>query len=300
MIPGPCLSVVIPTRNRRRVLEETLSALDRQLDLPCQFEVIVVDDGSTDGTGEWLLLAQFSGYTLQHVSTRPGGPARARNLGIRRAAASRVLLLGDDTIPDRRALAVHLAAAGERDVAVQGRIDWDPSRPITDVMRFLAPSGPQFWFDGLVDGGPVPFSAVLGSNLSAPTVWFRDEPFDERFTEACLEDTELAWRWQQRGWPVIFAEGAVCLHRHRYDSIEPFVDRQRRAGAWARLAVATHPALRGKLVVQPIAFAAVSALRALVRRRLEDRWDLQWRIAFAKGYLSRSAREESSKLNVES
>jgi GT2 family glycosyltransferase len=289
MSSGPCLSVVIPTRNRRRVLEETLSALDRQLGLPCPFEVIVVDDGSTDGTGEWLVLAQFSGFTLQHVSARPEGPARARNLGIRRAAAPRVLLLGDDTVPDRRTLGSHLEAAGGHELAIQGRIDWDPDRTVTDVMRFLAPAGPQFWFRDLVEGGPVPFSSVLGSNLSAPTAWFRAEPFDERFTDACLEDTELAWRWRQRGWPVVYSERAVCWHRHRYDDIEPFLDRQRRAGRWARLAVETHPALRSKLVVQPIAFIPVSLLRLALRRRQEDLWDLRWRLAFAKGYCSRTA-----------
>ena len=287
MSDGPCLSVVIPTRNRRRVLEATLSSLDRQIGLPGPFEVVVVDDGSSDGTADWLPLARFSSFSLQLVTTRPGGPSRARNRGIRRAAAPRILLLGDDTLPERHTLATHLAAAAGRDVAVQGAIDWDLSQPVTDVMRFLAPAGPQFWFEGLEDGAPVPFSAVLGSNLSAPTSWLRDEPFEERFTDACLEDTELAWRWRRRGWTVIFSERALCRHRHRYDDIEPFLDRQRRAGRWARLAVSLHPSLRGKLVIQPIAFAAVSALRFALRRRQEDRWDLQWRIAFARGYFER-------------
>jgi glycosyltransferase involved in cell wall biosynthesis len=54
MSAGPCLSVVIPTRDRRRLLEQTLAALDRQRELSDPFEVIVVDDGSTDGTGDWL------------------------------------------------------------------------------------------------------------------------------------------------------------------------------------------------------------------------------------------------------
>ena len=286
MSAGPCLSVVIPTRDRRRLLEQTLAALDRQRDLPGPFEVIVVDDGSTDGTGDWLQLAQFGGFTLQQIITRAGGPARARNLAIRRAAAARVLLLGDDTIPTKDLLAAHLKAAAGRDTAVQGRIDWDPSRPVTDVMRFLAPAGPQFWFEGLSDGGPVPFSAMLASNLSAPTRWFRDEPFDERFTEACLEDTELAWRWQQRGWRAVYSAAAVCWHRHHYDRIDPFLDRQRRAGRWARLVVATHQALRWRLAWQPIAFSAVSALRLAVRWRRGDWWDLRCRVAFARGYLA--------------
>ena len=129
-------------------------------------------------------------------------------------------------------------------------------------MEFLAPEGPQFYFKGLVDGGAMPFTAVLGSNLSAPAEWFRPKPFDERFTEACLEDTELAWRWPRRGWTAICSAGARCLHRHRYDTIEPVLDRQRRAGRWARLAVATHPAMLPRLVLQPIAFSAVAALRS--------------------------------------
>jgi GT2 family glycosyltransferase len=286
MSGAPCLSVVIPTRDRRRLLEQTLAALDRQRELSEPFEVIVVDDGSTDGTGDWLQLAQFGGFTLQQVTTRAGGPARARNLGIRRAAAPRVLLLGDDTVPSRELLAAHLRTAAGREVAVQGRIDWDPSRPITEVMRFLAPAGPQFWFEGLVDGGPVPFSVVLASNLSAPTRWFREEPFDERYTEACLEDTELAWRWRQRGWPAVYGAEALCWHRHHYERIEPFLDRQRRAGRWARMTVASHPALRWQLVLQPIAFSAVSAARLALRWRRRDLWELQCRLAFAKGYLS--------------
>jgi len=286
MSAGPCLSVVIPTRDRRRLLEQTLAALDRQRGLDEPFEVIVADDGSTDGTADWLHLAQFGGFALQQVTTRPGGPARARNLAIRRAAAPRILLLGDDTIPVRDLLAAHLRAAAGREVAVQGRIDWDPSRPVTDVMRFLAPAGPQFWFEGLVDGGPVPFTAMLASNLSAPTRWFREEPFDERFTDACLEDTELAWRWQQRGWGAVYSAGAVCWHRHHYDRIEPFLDRQRRAGRWARLAIAAHPELRWRLVLQPVAFAVVSAARLALRWRRRDLWDLQWRLARARGYLA--------------
>ena len=286
MSSGPCLSVVVPTRDRRRLLEQTLAALDRQRELFDPFEVIVVDDGSTDGTADWLQLVQYGGFALQQVVTRAGGPARARNLGIRRAAAARVLLLGDDTVPSRELLSAHLRAAAGRDVAVQGRIDWDPSRPVTEVMRFLAPAGPQFWFKGLVDGGPAPFSAVLASNLSAPTRWFRDEPFDERFTDACLEDTELAWRWQARGWATTYSAAAVCWHRHHYDRIEPFLDRQRRAGRWARLAVALHPALRWRLALQPIAFSAVSALRLVLRQRRRDVWDLRCRVAFARGYLA--------------
>jgi glycosyltransferase involved in cell wall biosynthesis len=284
----PAVSVVIPTRNRRDTLMATLRALAVQRGVGGRFEVVVVDDGSTDGTVELIRGSVFELFDQRVLPVGPGGPARARNLGIAAASAERVLVLGDDTIPTPRLLAGHLEAASGREVAVQGRIDWDPTRPVTEVMAFLAPAGPQFWFRDLADGAEVPWPQVLGSNLSAPASWFADEPFDERFTDACLEDTELAWRWHRRCRRVIWSEHALCHHRHGYDSIEEFLERQRRAGGWARLAVSTHPAMAGKLVLEPALAlprkALAAAGRALVgRRRPGDRWDLRCRAAYLRG-----------------
>jgi GT2 family glycosyltransferase len=199
-------------------------------------------------------------------------------------------LLGDDTVPEPSTLATHLETAGGRDIGVQGRIDWDPSTEITEVMRFLAPEGPQFWFRGLTDGNEVPFTAVYGSNLSAPTGWFRAEPFDEHFRDACFEDTEQAYRWARRGWRVVFGEKAVCLHRHRYDTLDPVLRRQRRAGEGVRYAVRKHPGLLWPLIVQPLAVGAIKCLtvggRALVGRAgFDDRADLRCRGAWLRGLI---------------
>lgn len=287
----PVISVLIPTRNRCDVLLLTLQALDRQEGLDGRFGVVVVDDGSNDATLEMLRKATFSKFNLKTVALEHGGPARARNRGIAEVSAERVLLLGDDTIPEAGTLVDHLAAAGGRDIGIQGMIDWDPAVGVTDVMRFLAPEGPQFWFKGLEEGSAVPWTSVVSSNLSAPTKWFVDEPFDERFTDACLEDTELAWRWDRRGWRVRFSPSAMCLHRHRYESILPFLQRQRRAGRWARHAVLLHPGLMGAVVLKPLvlvpAIGARAAWRAMCRRgRRTDRWDLACRMAFLRGLFS--------------
>jgi hypothetical protein len=173
---------------------------------------------------------------------------------------------------------------------VQGRIDWDPGEPITEVMRFLAPEGPQFYFKGLEDGQPIPYTAVLASNLSAPRSWFLDEPFDERFPFAGFEDTELACRWFARGWGAVFSQEARCWHRHRYDRIEPFLERQVRVGKSARLAVRLQPGLLPRTVLQPTAVGMVFLLRYVLRRllgraRTEDAWDLRSRWAFVRGFV---------------
>lgn len=284
----PALSVVIPTRDRRATLLATLEALAERASEVGELEVIVVDDGSGDGTAAAVTERATGDPGLRLLSQDPAGPARARNRGIAEARAEFVLLLGDDTVPAAGALKRHLELGAGGDFAVQGRIEWDPASEITRVMRFLAPEGPQFYFKGLEDRRPIPYTAVLGSNLSAPRRWFLDEPFDEGFTDACLEDTELAYRWWRRGRLAVYGRDAVCHHRHVYRTLTPFLHRQVRAGRWARRLVRRHPATLGRVVLQPILFSGVTAAAMLVhalllRPRREDLWDLRWRLAFARG-----------------
>ncbi len=109
-------------------------------------------------------------------------------------------------------------------------IDWDPAQEVTPLMAFLAPAGPQFYFAGLRDGQNISYRAALGSNFSAPRDYFVAEPFDEAFTGAAVEDTEMAWRWRRRGFPMIFRAGALCWHHHHYTELEPFLARQETGG----------------------------------------------------------------------
>ncbi len=286
----PRLSVVIPTRDRREVLRTTLDALGAQDGFAAgDIEAVVADDGSADGTDEFLRGLQPGAFRLRWLRLSGSGPATARNRAVALATAPRVLLLGDDTPPYPGTLAAHLAVSGDADVGTQGPIEWDPERRVTPVMDFLAPAGPQFYFKGLRPGRPVPYTAVLGSNLCVPRRWLLDDPFDEAFPAAAFEDTELAYRWKRRGHPVLFASGAVCRHRHSYDSLDPFLARQRRAGQAARYSVRQHPAMLGRTVLQPLAVGAAIAarhgLRTLAgRARHTDHWDLMTRQAFFRGF----------------
>jgi hypothetical protein len=167
-------------------------------------------------------------------------------------------------------------------------------------MAFLAPAGPQFYFRGLHRGRPVPYTIQYGANLSAPTSWFLEEPFDEGFPAAAFEDTELAFRWRRRGFTVLYRDDAVCNHRHPYSEIEDFLERPFLAGRAARHAVGLHPAMALRTVLQPLAVGGYHWLRHLLRRvggraREQDSWDLRCRAAFFRGFLSRGGAKAGGK-----
>ncbi len=128
----PFLSVVIPTFNRRASLEVTLHALARQHEVSGGYEVIVVSDGSTDGTdsclAEWAARSDVP-YALRVVNQPNGGPAKARNRGVAEARGIVVAFLDDDVEPLPQCLAVH--AARHRDdpmLVLIGPMSPDPQR----------------------------------------------------------------------------------------------------------------------------------------------------------------------------
>ena len=105
-------SVVIPTFRRPETLFPVLDALGRQV-APPEFEVVVVDDGSGDDTPA-RLAAYRPAYPFRYFSQSNGGPASARNRGVREARGRIVLFLGDDTVPEPALLSVHGKAHAER------------------------------------------------------------------------------------------------------------------------------------------------------------------------------------------
>jgi GT2 family glycosyltransferase len=237
------LTVVIPTYNRSDLLGGCLRALLDQTLPANRYEILVVDDGSTDSTPQVVKEIGAPESRLRYLRQENKGPAAARNYGVREARSGLIFFTGDDCIADRNLLAQHVEAHDlQRDVAVVGHISWDPEVEITPFMSFLE-EGVQFDFGSITDAEDAPFWCFYSSNLSIARRWLDEVGgFDEDFRYAVWEDTELGYRLHQRGLRLVYRSGAHVYHHHA-TTLERYLVRQRNAGRQVVTFWRKHPEL---------------------------------------------------------
>jgi glycosyltransferase involved in cell wall biosynthesis len=231
----PEVSVVIATRNRARRLEAVLASL-REQTLGCErFEVVVVDDGSTDETAAVLDAEQRAGVLrLEAIHRAEGsGPAAARNAGWHVARAPLVAFTDDDCVADPQWLEAGLTAwAGDPLRLVQGAT--------TPIVQELADMGPCSYTIDTRRMEPE-FSTC---NMFYPRALLEHlDGFDVVALPYVGEDTDLAWRAQAVGARPEFAARAHV--RHAVVTLGPWRFLARK-WAWgdAMLVFARHPELR--------------------------------------------------------
>jgi glycosyltransferase involved in cell wall biosynthesis len=214
------LSVVIPTKDRAAALARTLDALEAQRVGDARIEAVVVDNGSTDGTVEQVRgRVRDAAIPLQLLEQPHGGPAAARNAGVKAAGGEVLLFLGDDTEPENPGLLrAHLdlhAARPEETYGVLGRITWSPRSPVTPFMRWLENGGPQFHYCEL-EAGPVDATSYFYSSHASVkrSMLERTGGFDERFPTAAVEDTELGVRLADAGLELDYHPELLVFHDH--------------------------------------------------------------------------------------
>jgi len=212
---APKFSVLIPTYNRKDLLRHCLEAVLRQ-DYP-NYEVIVVDDGSTDGTGE-MIRREFP--QVRYIRQEPNrGPAAARNRGIEAATGEIVAFTDDDCIVPRDWLS-RLVDGLRRypDVVGVGGFQDPPMELISanmiaraEHLRRLRRWGSRVAAE-VVGGAEIP---GLGTNNVAyrRSVLLGVGGFDERFPVAAGEDADLKLRIAQAGYRLLYLPFGVEHHR---------------------------------------------------------------------------------------
>jgi cellulose synthase/poly-beta-1,6-N-acetylglucosamine synthase-like glycosyltransferase len=228
------LTIIIPTHNRREVMLGTLQSLSFP---EAECEVVVVDDGSNDGTAA-AVEAMANRLALPVVVERRvnGGAGAARNRGLEVAQGRVCLLLGDDIRPAPGTVQGHLEfhrRNPREEDALIGRVDWAAFPPPTPFMEWLEISGIQNGFGPIAElatDGVVPGRYFFGSNTSAKTGFLRaNRGFDESFRPAC-EDIELGMRLERRGLRLTYDPGLMAQHLHPTD-LPGALRRMRGAGA---------------------------------------------------------------------
>jgi glycosyltransferase involved in cell wall biosynthesis len=226
------LSVIIPTHNRASYLDQALQSLLFQ-SLPRErFEVVVIDDGSTDHTASVCerFVAKLS---LRYFRLRRAGIAAAKNLGIFTAIAPILFFFDDDDLgtPDllREHLAGHEQHPGET-IAILGNTTWAPGLAVSELMDYVMNGGPWlFAYAGLHDGQELDFAYFWGGRTSCKrSLLVQRGIFDQRF-QGALEDIELGYRLAKFGLRVVFRHGAL-QHMNRAVTYDAFCGRCERQG----------------------------------------------------------------------
>jgi GT2 family glycosyltransferase len=210
----PRISVIVCTYNGARTLRQCLSAL-AALDY-LNYEVIVVNDGSTDDT------ASITGdYPVRLINQTNQGLSAARNVGLAASEGEIVAYIDDDAFPHRYWLRYLAAAFGRAPhVGIGG-----PN---------LAPAVDGFIAECIANapGNPVHvlLSDEIAEHIPGCNMAYRKEAlvtiggFDPRF-RAAGDDVDICWRLQDRGWTIGFCPVAVVWH-HRRNSIRAYWKQQ--------------------------------------------------------------------------
>ena len=232
-------TIQLCTYNRAALLERVLEACFDQTVPDDSYEVVLVDDGSSDETPAVIQRARLDApCTFTVVSQENRGLAGARNAGIARATGERIIFIDDDVLVLPNFVAEHLRShALSREAIVRGgaieveSLDELPP-PVWSIKNY---SGNYFWT----------------TNVSAPLATIRAiGGFDESFSEYGWEDIDVGLRLRARGVKAVFNPRALVYHFKpplRASSIEAMV-RQARAKARTAVALARlHPHWRAYL-----------------------------------------------------
>jgi GT2 family glycosyltransferase len=217
-LPWPRISVVVCSYNGERTIRGCLEGLVN-LEYP-NFEVIVVDDGSTDATA-----AIATEYDVLLISTENRGLSNARNTGMEAATGEIVAYLDDDAYPDRHWLTYLAASFLSTEHAGVGGPNIAPpgDGTIADCVD-NAPGGPVHVLLSDQEAEHIP-----GCNMAfRKTALQAVGGFDPWFRVAG-DDADVCWRLHEQGWTLGFSPAAVVWH-HRRNSVRAYWEQQKGYG----------------------------------------------------------------------
>ena len=228
----PRISLIVPTFNRLPILKKCLAALEAQTFPKKDFEVIVVDDGSSDGTEE-MMRQYHPSFRLQYLRQSNGGTGTARRNGVSHANGEYLLLMNDDTICDPDLIEQHMLLQKEvtsERWAVLGNFEYPAEAHRRAFTHFLRTGSFMFPQIDMEAGFPYPYSHFITCNLSIrKNAVLEAGSFDS--TYKLSEDTELGIRLFEMGYGVLYHPAAHAWHDHLPYAVGNLIRRARVYGA---------------------------------------------------------------------
>ncbi|MBK9313541.1 MAG: glycosyltransferase [Acidobacteria bacterium] len=201
----PRISVVIPVYNGSKTIGYAIECVLQQSMPP--FEVIIVDDGSTDGTDE---VVRKYGNRIVYLPKPNGGPASARNQGIRFAHGDYIAFTDSDCLPEGNWLYFLMREFSDPRVAGAGGIvrsvSYDWTSQYVDQIRLLDPMPDET--------GEIQY-LITANACFRKDVLLRAGLFNERFRKPGGEEAELGFRIKSLGYNFRATDKAIVLHHHR-------------------------------------------------------------------------------------
>lgn len=226
------ISVVIPTHNRAALLEVSLRSLAGQSLPRDRFEVVVVDDGSTDSTRE-VCTRLSAELDLKYNFLKNSGIAAAKNLGIFVAKHPILLFFDDDDVAHRHLLQEHLESHRrnpEPNFAVLGYTRWAPWLRVTEVMHYVTEVGGYlFSYGNLKHGQVLDFTYFWGGRSSCKQQFLTRHGIFHQGFRFGSEDIELGYRLSKHGLRMVHNRCAL-QYMNRPITFDDFCFRCERQG----------------------------------------------------------------------
>lgn len=224
-------SIIVAVHNGAKFIEECIRSLENQSCPREQYEIIVVDDGSTDGTLD--VLKRLSAIVI----TQPRqGPAAARNAGVAKAGGEIVLFSDADCVADSKWVESMVAPFDNPEITgTRGRYK---TRQTSLVARF-AQIEYEEKYEQLEKEKYIDFIDTSSAGYRR-SVFIAEKGFRSVFDVASGEDTEFAYRLAKKGYRLVLSPGAFVYHRHPA-TLSHYLGRKFKTAVWRVFLYRSHP-----------------------------------------------------------
>ncbi len=231
-VSADMVSVIIPAFNAEKTLRSCLDSLMNQ-DYSDDYEVIVIDDGSTDLTPR--IVQEFEKVRL--IKQSNAGPAVARNRGAAEAKGDIILFTDSDCTPERNWISEMLKPFNNYSelVGVKGSYR---TRQKEITARFVQLEY-EDKYDYMAKDKYIDFIDTYSAAFKKD-VFIEMKGYDSEFPVACAEDVELSYRLSNKGYKMVFNPDALVYHVHP-DRFWSYLKKKYKFAYWRMLAVKNNP-----------------------------------------------------------